>query len=468
MVALTLSLDTSWRQASAFPWPPMASKGALTTWLRQVRAACRRQRRKAKTRAKIKIERVAIAIYHAATKPLSRSTGRSSVAAAAYRAGVKLEDLRTAQVFDFTRRSGVVAAAILAPADASQFARDRASLWNAAEAAEKRKDARTAREWILALPSELGAEQRVHLARDFAGMLVERFGVAVDVAIHAPSRDGDDRNHHAHLLCTTRMIGLDGLGEKCALELSDTKRKTLGLGSAADEIVALRERWTVLTNTALEKAGSVARIDHRSLVAQQDAAYERGDLAEAFALDRPAQIHIGVHATQMDRRAGQVISRRGRMRERAVVLARHLVNSAARWAHELIDAMRPEAEKLECAEISSVQAEGPGQNAANDMPRSAASRLADSIGLVAERLRREEAEKRKSKEEKPLADLIQKWRARADAARSKPDELTQKKEKAKMAGKMARPNEGTADASRQARPQQRQERDRDGGLETGE
>lgn len=383
------------------------------------------------------------------------------MAAAAYRAGVALVDARTGMTHDFTRRSGVVASFIMAPDNAGEFAHDRESLWNAAETAEKRKDARTAREWVLALPAELDADQRTVLARAMARALVERYGVAVDVSIHAPSRDGDERNHHAHILCTTRMIGSDGLGEKCALELSDTKRKTLGLGSAADEIVALRERWTVLTNTALERAGSAARIDHRSLVAQQDAAYERGDLAEAFALDRPAQVHIGVHATQMDRRAGKVVSRRGRMRERAVVLARHLVNSAARWAHELIDAMRPEAEKLECAEISRVQAEGPGQNAANDMPASATSRLADSIGLGAERLRREEAEKRKSKEEKPLADLIQKWRARADEARSKPDELTQEKKRSKMAGQ----NEGMADASRQARPQQWQERDRDSGPE---
>ncbi|GLQ89589.1 hypothetical protein GCM10007898_31640 [Dyella flagellata] len=383
------------------------------------------------------------------------------MAAAAYRAGVKLEDQRTAQVFDFTRRSGVVATTILAPADASQFARDRASLWNAAEAAEKRKDARTAREWVLALPSELGAEERADLARDFAGVLVERFGVAVDVAIHAPSRGGDDRNHHAHLLCTTRMIGSDGLGEKCALELSDTKRKTLGLDSAADEIAALRERWTVLANAALEKAGSAARIDHRSLLAQQDAAFERGDLAEAIALDRPAQVHIGVHATQMDRRAGQIVSRRGRMHERAVALARHVVNSAARWAHGLIDAMRPEAEALECAEISRVQVADPGPDTANDMPASAASRPANGIDLGAERRRREDAEKQKRKDENPLADLIQKWRTRAGDARSKPDESTQKKEKAKM----ARPNEGVADASRQSQPQHRQERDRDGGPE---
>ena len=182
-----------------------------------------RDRAKAEQEPKSKAESAAIAIFHATTKPLGRSTGRSSVAAAAYRAGVKLEDRRTAMVFDFTRRSGVVAAAIIAPADAGQFASDRAALWNAAEQAEKRKDSRTAREWVLALPDELDAEQRAKLARAFAGELVNRYGVAADVAIHAPSRGGDERNHHAHILCTTRVIAGETLGEKSELELSDSK-----------------------------------------------------------------------------------------------------------------------------------------------------------------------------------------------------------------------------------------------------
>ena len=272
------------------------------------------------------------------------------MAAAAYRAGVKLEDLRTAQFFDFTRRSGVVAAFIVAPDDAGVFACDRVSLWNAAEAAEKRKDARTAREWVVALPEELNVEQRSALALDFARELVTRYGVVADVAIHAPSRGGDDRNHHAHILCTTRKVNGEALGEKCELELSDAKRKTQDLGPAADEIFVLRERWAKLANAALEKSGSATRVDHRSLAAQQDAAFERGDLAEAFALDRPAQIHVGVRGTQLDRRAKQTVSERGKLRECAVAAARHARRAAARWAHEFIVLMRPAAEKLVMAE----------------------------------------------------------------------------------------------------------------------
>ena len=268
-----------------------------------------------------KHERAAIAIYHATTKPLSRNAGRSSVAAAAYRSGVKIEDLRTAQIFDFTRRGGVVLAEICAPPTAGDFARDRARLWNAAEFAEKRKDARTAREWIIALPAELSPDERADLARDFAYELVDRYGVAVDLALHAPSRRGDDRNFHAHLLCTTRVVRGGGLEEKADIELSDTKRKTLGLGSAAEEITVLRRQWEELANAALARAGKTARIDHRSLEDQQSSALENGDLLAAARLARTPQTHSGPAATAMDRREMRPASERGQHRARCIAEA---------------------------------------------------------------------------------------------------------------------------------------------------
>ena len=117
-----------------------------------------------------------MAIYHASTKPISRSAGRSSVAAAAYRSGSAMLDQRTGLIHDYTRRSGVASADVIT-ADGETI--DRAALWNAAEAAERRKDARTAREWIIALPSELDAEQRHELALSFGAALARRSGVAV-------------------------------------------------------------------------------------------------------------------------------------------------------------------------------------------------------------------------------------------------------------------------------------------------
>src|SRR3546814_2265883 len=90
------------------------------------------------------------------------------------------------------------------PTDAPEWAADRERLWNAAELAETRKNATVAREYEIALPVELSADERRELALDLAREISERHGVAVDVAIHAPGREGDHRNHHAHLLTTTR------------------------------------------------------------------------------------------------------------------------------------------------------------------------------------------------------------------------------------------------------------------------
>jgi len=227
-----------------------------------------------------------MAIFHCQTTPLSRSSGRSAVAAAAYRSGSELVDERTGQVHDYTRKAGVADTLMVTPEGAP--AMTRSELWNAAEAAEKRKDARTAREWVVALPAELSAEQRKELVATFARGLAGRYGVAVDVAIHQPGAEGDQRNHHAHVLCTTRQVGPQGLGDKATLELSDKARRERGLGAAADEVKAVREFWSGIANRALEQAGHEARIDHRSL--------------EAQGIDRAPTTHLGPVASEMERR----------------------------------------------------------------------------------------------------------------------------------------------------------------------
>ncbi|WP_211368556.1 MobA/MobL family protein, partial [Sphingomonas carotinifaciens] len=102
-----------------------------------------------------------------------------------YRAGAYLENERDGLVHDYTRRGGVEDAFIVAP-EGAEWAQDRSALWNAAEAAEKRKDAKVAREYELGLPAELDAGQRRDLVRAFAEDVCDRYGVAVDAAIHAP------------------------------------------------------------------------------------------------------------------------------------------------------------------------------------------------------------------------------------------------------------------------------------------
>lgn len=198
--------------------------------------------------------------------------------------------MRTGLVHDYTRRGGVVSTEIMLPDGTSA---ERNALWNAAESAEKRKDGRTGREWIIALPAELDDGTRQELASAFGIELATRYGVAVDLAIHLPDREGDNRNHHAHVMTTTRQVSRDAtgllvMGEKSTIELSDTKRRGMGLGSGADEVVAIRQLWERMANRALQNAGSDARIDSRSLKAQ--------------GLDREATTHLGPVASDMERR----------------------------------------------------------------------------------------------------------------------------------------------------------------------
>lgn len=236
-----------------------------------------------------------MAIYHLSMKPISRASGRSSVAAMAYRAAEKLQNQRDGLVHDFSRRSGVEHAEIALPEGVdAEWAKDRSALWNAAEASEKRKDARVAREIEVALPHELSSEQRLELTRKFAQGLADRYGVVVDFAIHSPHGDTDIRNHHAHIVMTTRKVGPEGLGEKSDLELENKKLAAFGLPTTHEQLRDIRVGWEERTNEHLARAGLEIRIDHRS---HQECGLEI----------EPTQ-HMGVHATQMERR-GKAVSR---------------------------------------------------------------------------------------------------------------------------------------------------------------
>lgn len=215
-----------------------------------------------------------MAIYHLHIKPVARSAGRTATAAAAYRAGERIRDERTGALYNHSRREDVLHKEIFLPsrldrADVGmEWARDRSKLWNAAEKAEPRSNSRVAREYQVALPPELSAEQRLALARSFSLELADRYNVAVDLAVHAPRPDGDPRNFHAHLLATTREITPDGMGPKTGLDMTGEVRSELGLPPSRQEFRTLRARWADLTNEALRAANIEARVDHRSLEAQ--------------------------------------------------------------------------------------------------------------------------------------------------------------------------------------------------------
>ncbi len=215
-----------------------------------------------------------MAVYFLNIKTFGRAGGSSAASAAAYRAGERIRDDRTGKTYDHSGRQDVMHKEIVLPSkfadDDMSWARDRASLWNSAECAETRRNARVAREYLVALPVELSPQQRVGLVRGFSQELSDRYGFAVDFAIHAP-RDfpgSDPRNFHAHLLATTREVTPSGLGMKTTLDMNDATRGRIGLEPAINELFHVRARWASVTNDAMREANIAARVDHRSLEAQ--------------------------------------------------------------------------------------------------------------------------------------------------------------------------------------------------------
>ncbi|HET9106972.1 MAG TPA: MobQ family relaxase [Steroidobacteraceae bacterium] len=256
-----------------------------------------------------------MAIFHLDIKPVTRSTGRSATSAAAYRAGESIRDERTGTLYNHSERRDVLHKEIILPArldrpDAGmEWARDRSTLWNAAEKAEKQSTSRVAREYLAALPAELSPERRIRLARDFSREIADRYNVAVDLAVHEPRPQGDPRNYHAHLLATTRQVSPEGLGAKTGLDMSGEVRSELGLPPSRQEFVTLRARWAELTNEALREANIEARVDHRSL--------------EAQGIEREPTPRLPIAALAIERRGQRSeVAERIRERYRARVAAR--------------------------------------------------------------------------------------------------------------------------------------------------
>lgn len=214
------------------------------------------------------------------------SKGRSSVAASAYRAGLKLTDEITGIVHDYTTRTknGGVVEALPVIVPAGEPGIERGELWNKVEKAETRTNSMLAREIVIALPRETSPEANRRLAQSVGEKLAKEFGVAVDVCIHAGGKKDHDgaENPHLHVMFTTRRYKVGELGEKTR-ELND-KRTSSG------HVEDLRQFWQAACNKELE-AIQVKGIDMRS--------YQRQ------GIDKIPQRHLGKNAFHHHRRTGQ-------------------------------------------------------------------------------------------------------------------------------------------------------------------
>jgi len=210
-----------------------------------------------------------MANYFLHVKTFSRGNGSRVTKAAAYRAGERIRDERSSAVYNYSARTDVAHAAIVLPSEYAgridmEWARDRSTLWNAAEHAGRLRNSRLGREILVHVPPEMTPAQRTHLVRSFSQELADRYRNAVDFAVHEPRANADHRHHHAHILMTTREVGPGGLGGRTTLELSGTERHARALRHSKEDLLWMRLRWAEVANEALRAAGISARVDHRS------------------------------------------------------------------------------------------------------------------------------------------------------------------------------------------------------------
>jgi len=226
---------------------------------------------------------------------------------AAHRAGEKIKNDRTSEEHDYSARTDVAHKEIILPSQYDlrmdmAWARDRSKLWNAAQHATKyRSNSRVAREYEVALPTELSPEQKLELTRSFSQELANRYQNAVDFSIREPlpadTREGgrDNPRARAHLLMTTREVGPGGMGRKTAIELNEFQRRARGLnGDAQAERVEIRERWVEHVNSAFEKANVDKRIVYPSLKARKFPHRQKLEIRKSHPVEAQP------HSTQSD------------------------------------------------------------------------------------------------------------------------------------------------------------------------
>src|SRR3989338_1860239 len=229
-----------------------------------------------------------MAIEFARLKIYSRAKGDRIVRCAAYRAGEKLFDERTGETFDYSERKDVAHTEILLPENGSEKFCDRGYLWNQAEKAEKRKDAQTGKDLMLALPKELSLEDLIELAKRFAVEHFVKEGMVVDLAIH----DKGDGNPHAHLLITLRKLEGDRFSPKKPRELNPVfyghSKKTL--------FDPWNDKWRAFQNAFFVEKKLDLSVDASFLIATRHEGRIEKRRFKQSSLDRDSNtVHTEVH-----------------------------------------------------------------------------------------------------------------------------------------------------------------------------
>ena len=201
-----------------------------------------------------------MAIYHFSVKDIGRGKGRSAVACAAYRSGEKLNCERYGLEQDYTKKQGVEFKKIYAPENAKKELLDRQSLWNEVERVEKRVNSNLAREFEIAFPHELNAEQRQEMLDELCQKIVDRHNVVVDAVIHAPHTKGgtDERNYHAHIMFTGRQL------DRKTGDFAKNRNRDFNKGKSSETVTQWRKDFADIVNRQLERIGCDERVSHLS------------------------------------------------------------------------------------------------------------------------------------------------------------------------------------------------------------
>lgn len=238
------------------------------------------------------------AYYRFEANVIGRSGGkqssRSVVFASAYRSGEKLKFEKEGTEADYSKKRGILDTGIIAPGKAPAWVYDRERLWNNVEEKENRRDAQLARELLIAFPSELNDGQRREALTEFLTSEVVAKGMVADFAIHEPSRKGDERNYHAHVLLTMRSLDQDGFGNKCR----DWNSPAV--------LAEWREEWANTLNRTFARhritdaSGELFKVDHRSY--------------EDQGIEREPGVHLGPAVVGLERKG--ILTERGDINRR--------------------------------------------------------------------------------------------------------------------------------------------------------
>jgi hypothetical protein len=180
---------------------------------------------------------------------------------------------------DHLRHEQIVLPSKFASDEHMGWARNRTVLWDVAELADSRKHASLARGYEVPLPAELADGERRDLTLGFARALADRYGNAVDVAIHGPNPARQRAHHHARLLTTTRVLTRDNLIAKIMYPSNEgqemgqiwSQHVESALGLAVERRNALLGKWLLQARAEWSRFKQEALLTQATVQAKEGA-----------------------------------------------------------------------------------------------------------------------------------------------------------------------------------------------------